>query len=88
MKCFILFLYNFYRYAVILVFALLGITLALHDITFTTLLFWIIMFFMSLVQFFAYCNGLKAQLEKRFVNTYNDTVIQNIEQHKNEFKNN
>ena len=56
------------------------------------LLFWIIMFFMSLVQFLAYCNGIKAQLEKQFIETYNKAVkesLERAEQEKiNKFKNN
>ena len=54
----------------------------------SNILFWIIMFSMSLVQFFAYCNGIKAQLEKQFIETYNEQIIQNIIEHENNLKNN
>jgi hypothetical protein len=47
---------------------------------------------MSLVQFLAYCNGIKAQLEKQFIETYNKAVkesLERAEQEKiNRFKNN
>ena len=92
MNYFILFLYNFYKYAVISVFGLLAIILTMYNITFMNLLFWIIMLFMSLVQFFAYCNGIKAQLEKQFIESYNKSVVDSLEkiqQEKiNKFKNN
>jgi len=41
-----------------------AIILCLYDITYTHSLFWITMLFLSLIQFFAYANGLRAQLEK------------------------
>lgn len=88
MKYLILFLYNFYKYTVMLVFALLSIILIMYDISMSNILFWIIMFGMSLVQFFAYCNGIKAQLEKQFIETYNEQIIQNIIEHENNLKNN
>ena len=88
MKYLILFLYNFYKYTVMLVFALLSIILIMYDISMSNILFWIVMFSMSLVQFFAYCNGIKAQLEKQFIETYNEQIIQNIIEHENNLKNN
>ena len=88
MKYLILFLYNFYKYTVMLVFALLSIVLIMYDISMSNILFWIIMFGMSLVQFFAYCNGIKAQLEKQFIETYNEQIIHNIIEHENNLKNN
>ena len=88
MKYLILFLYNFYKYNVMLVFALLSIILIMYDISMSNILFWIIMFGMSLVQFFAYCNGIKAQLEKQFIETYNEQIIHNIIEHENNLKNN
>lgn len=71
-----------------LVFALLSIVLIMYDISMSNILFWIIMFGMSLVQFFAYCNGIKAQLEKQFIETYNEQIIHNIIEHENNLKNN
>jgi hypothetical protein len=47
---------------------------------------------MSLVQFFAYCNGIKAQLEKQFIESYNKSVVDSLEKIQeekiNKFKNN
>ena len=64
MRYFILLLYNFYRYMVTFLYGVLAIILCLYDITFTHSLFWITMLLFSLIQFFAYANGLRAQLER------------------------
>ena len=92
MKQFILLLYNFYRYMVMFLYGVLAIILCLYDITFTHSLFWIIMLFLSLVQFFAYANGLRAQLEKQFIKNFNETVKKSLEEQQqkeyNQFRNN
>ncbi len=92
MKQFILLLYNFYRYMVMFLYGVLAIILCLYDITFTHSLFWIIMLFLSLVQFFAYANGLRAQLEKQFIKDFNETVKKSLEEQQqkeyNQFRNN
>ncbi len=54
-----------------------AIILCLYDITYTHSLFWITMLFLSLIQFFAYANGLRAQLERQFIKDFNETVKKN-----------
>ena len=49
-----------------------AIILCMYDITYTHSLFWITMLFLSLIQFFAYANGLRAQLERQFLKDYGD----------------
>ena len=61
-------------------YGVLAIILCLYDITFTHSLFWIIMLLFSLIQFFAYANGLRAQLERRFLKDYNDVVKKSLEE--------
>ncbi|HBZ37687.1 MAG TPA: hypothetical protein DEO59_04145, partial [Balneola sp.] len=80
MKHFVFLLYNFYRYMVMFLYGVLAIILCLYDITFTHSLFWIIMLFLSLVQFFAYANGLRAQLERQFLKDYNEIVKKSLEE--------
>ena len=80
MKHFVLLLYNFYRYMVTFLYGVLAIILCLYDITFTQSLFWIIMLFFSLIQFFAYANGLRVQLERLFIKDYNEVVKKTLEE--------
>ena len=61
-------------------YGVLAIILCLYDITFTHSLFWIIMLFFSLIQFFAYANGLRVQLERRFIKDYNEVVKKTLEE--------
>ena len=84
MRYFILLLYNFYRYMVSFLYGVLAIILCLYDITFTHSLFWIIMLLFSLIQFFAYANGLRAQLERQFLKDYNETVKKTLEEQQQE----
>ncbi len=84
MRYFILLLYNFYRYMVTFLYGVLAITLCLYDITFTHSLFWITMLLFSLIQFFAYANGLRAQLERQFLKDYNETVKKTLEEQQQE----
>ena len=65
---------------VMFLYGLLAIILCLYDITFTHSLFWIIMLFFSLIQFFAYANGLRVQLERRFIKDYNEVVKKTLEE--------
>ena len=65
---------------VMFLYGLLAIILCLYDITFTHSLFWIIMLFFSLIQFFAYANGLRVQLERRFIKDYNEVVKKSLEE--------
>ena len=58
----------------------LAIILCLYDITFTHSLFWIIILFVSLIQFFAYANGLRVQLERQFLKDYNEAVKKSLEE--------
>ena len=58
----------------------LAIILCLYDITYTHSLFWVIMLFLSLIQFFAYANGLRVQLERRFIKDYNEVVKKTLEE--------
>ena len=92
MRYFILLLYNFYRYMVTFLYGVLAIILCLYDITFTHSLFWIIMLLFSLIQFFAYANGLRAQLERQFLKDYNEEVKKSLEEQQqkeyNQFRNN
>ena len=50
------------------------------------------MLLFSLIQFFAYANGLRAQLERRFLKDYNDVVKKSLEEQQqkeyNQFRNN
>ena len=84
MRYFILLLYNFYRYMVTFLYGVLAIILCLYDITFTHSLFWIIMLLFSLIQFFAYANGLRAQLERQFLKDYNEAVKKTLEEQQQE----
>ena len=59
---------------VMFLYGVFAIILCLYGITFTHSLFWVIMLFFSLIQFFAYANGLRVQLERRFIKDYNETV--------------
>ncbi len=92
MKHFVLLLYNFYRYMVMFLYGVFAIILCLYDITYTHSLFWITMLFLSLIQFFAYANGLRAQLEKQFIKNFNETVKKSLEEQQqkeyNQFRNN
>ena len=92
MRHFILLLYNFYRYMVMFLYGVFAIILCMYDITFTHSLFWITMLFLSLIQFFAYANGMKAQLEKQFIKDFNETVKKSLEEQQqkeyNQFRNN
>ena len=73
-------------------YGVLAITLCLYDITFTHSLFWIIMLFLSLIQFFAYANGLRVQLERQFIKDYNEIAKKSLEEQQqkeyNQFRNN
>jgi len=80
MKQFVLLLYCFYRYMVMFLYGVLAIILCLYDITYTHSLFWVIMLFLSLIQFFAYANGLRVQLERRFIKDYNEVVKKTLEE--------
>ena len=80
MKQFVFLLYNFYRYMVTFLYGPLAIILCLYDITLTHSLFWIIILFVSLIQFFAYANGLRAQLERQFLKDYNEAVKKSLEE--------
>ena len=84
MRYFILLLYHFYRYMVMFLYGVLAIILCMYDITFTHSLFWIIILFVSLIQFFAYANGLRAQLERQFLKDYNETVKKLLEEQQQE----
>ena len=92
MKHFVLLLYNFYRYMVMLLYGVFAIILCMYDITYTHSLFWITMLFLSLIQFFAYANGLRAQLERQFIKDFNKTVKKSLEEQQqkeyNQFRNN
>ena len=92
MKHFVLLLYSFYRYMVTFLYGVFAVILCLYDITFTHSLFWITMLFLSLIQFFAYANGLRAQLERQFIKDFNDTVKKSLEEQQqkeyNQFRNN
>jgi len=92
MKHFVLLLYNFYRYMVTFLYGVFAIILCLYDITYTHSLFWITMLFLSLIQFFAYANGLRAQLERQFIKDFNETVKKSLEEQQqkeyNQFRNN
>jgi|TARA_R110000737_G_scaffold155973_1_gene184747 hypothetical protein len=50
------------------------------------------MLFLSLIQFFAYANGLKAQLENQFIKDFNETIKKTLEEQQqkeyNQFRNN
>ena len=61
-------------------YGVLAIILCLYDITFTHSLFWIIMLFFSLIQFFAYANGLRVQLERQFIKDYNEIAKKSLEE--------
>ena len=65
-------------------YGVLAIILCLYDITFTHSLFWIIMLLFSLIQFFAYANGLRAQLERQFLKDYNEAVKKTLEEQRQE----
>ena len=52
----------------------------MYDITLTHSLFWIIMLFFSLIQFFAYANGLRVQLERQFIKDYNEIAKKSLEE--------
>ena len=65
---------------VMFLYGVLAIILCLYDITYTHSLFWVIMLFFSLIQFFAYANGLRVQLERRFIKDYNETVKKTLEE--------
>jgi len=80
MKQFVLLLYYFYRYMITFLYGALAIILCLYDITFTHSLFWIIILFVSLIQFFAYANGLRVQLERQFLKGYNEAVKKTLEE--------
>ena len=73
-------------------YGVLAIILCLYDITFTHSLFWIIMLFLSLIQFFAYANGLRVQLERQFIKDYNEIAKKSLEEQQqkeyNQFRNN
>ena len=92
MKHFILLLYNFYRYMVTFLYGLFAIILCMYDITYTHSLFWITMLFLSLIQFFAYANGLRAQLERQFIKDFNEAAKKSLEEQQqkeyNQFRNN
>ena len=92
MKQFVFLLYNFYRYMVMFLYGVFAIVLCLYDITYTHSLFWITMFFLYLIQFFAYANGLRAQLERQFIKDFNETVKKSLEEQQqkeyNQFRNN
>ena len=84
MKQFVLLLYYFYRYMITFLYGALAIILCLYDITFTHPLFWIIILFVSLIQFFAYANGLRAQIERQFFKDYNEAVKKSLEEQQQE----
>ena len=84
MKHFVFLLYSFYRYMVTFLYGLFAIILCLYDITLTHSLFWIIILFVSLIQFFAYANGLRVQLERQFLKDYNETVKKLLEEQQQE----
>ncbi len=69
-----------------------AIILCLYDITYTHSLFWITMLFLSLIQFFAYANGMRVQIERRFLKDYNEVVKKSLEEQQqkeyNQFRNN
>ena len=65
---------------VIFLYGVFAIILCLYGITYTHSLFWVIMLFLSLIQFFAYANGLRAQLEKQFIKDFNNTVKKTLEE--------
>ena len=65
---------------VMFLYGVLAIILCLYDITYTLSLFWVIMLFLSLIQFFAYANGLRVQLERRFIKDYNEVVKKTLEE--------
>ena len=65
-------------------YGVLAIILCLYDITYTHSLFWIIILFASLIQFFAYANGLRVQLERQFLKDYNETVKKLLEEQQQE----
>ena len=65
-------------------YGVLAIILCLYDITYTHSLFWIIILFVSLIQFFAYANGLRVQLERQFLKDYNETVKKLLEEQQQE----
>jgi len=92
MKHFVFLLYNFYRYMVTFLYGVFAIILCLYDITYTHSLFWITMLFLSLIQFFAYTNGLRSQLEIQFIKDFNETVKKTLEEQQqkeyNQFRNN
>jgi hypothetical protein len=50
------------------------------------------MLFLSLIQFFAYANGLRAQLERQFIKDFNNTAKKTLEEQQqkeyNQFRNN
>ena len=86
MKQFVLLLYYFYRYMVTFLYGVLAIILCLYDITYTHSLFWIIILFASLIQFFAYANGLRVQLERQFLKDYNEHSKKNYLKNSNKKK--
>ena len=69
---------------VMFLYGVLAIILCLYDITFTHPLFWIIILFVSLIQFFAYANGLRAQIERQFFKDYNEAVKKSLEEQQQE----
>ena len=73
-------------------YGLFAIILCMYDITYTHSLFWITMLFLSLIQFFAYANGLRAQLEKQFIKDFNEAAKKSLEEQQqkeyNQFRNN
>ena len=77
---------------VMFLYGVFAIILCLYGITYTHSLFWVIMLFLSLIQFFAYANGLRAQLEKQFIKDFNNTVKKSLEEQQqkeyNQFRNN
>jgi len=80
MKQFVLLLYYFYRYMVTFLYVALGLTLWMYDITYKGSLFWIVMLLVCAIQFVAYANGMRAQLEKRFKSEYNKIVKKTLEE--------
>ena len=80
MKQFVLLLYYFYRYMVMFLYGVFAIILCLYGITYTHSLFWVIMLFLSLIQFFAYANGMRVQIERRFLKDYNAAVKKSLEE--------
>ena len=65
---------------VMFLYGVLAIILCLYGITYTHSLFWVIMLYLSLIQFFAYANGLRVQLERRFIKDYNEVVKKTLEE--------